>query len=261
VHIGGREQKGRQGARAMKHNALVFDIETIADITPDNRDAITALSAKREVTAEDYASLCPPLARVVCIAWLDVTAQKLGALFDASLCTGECSQPMQVEGGDGNKRKCELQGCEGEAEILRRFGRLVEEHLGQSNSQLVTYNGRGFDLPVLIHRSIKHRITEGRELLMKAMSENRYRPLLHVDLQDAVTFCGATGRFPMAAYAIGYGWRSPKADMHGAQVGAAVRDGRIIDVVRYCVGDVLATAHIYLSLNDLQRGPGTGDSE
>jgi 3'-5' exonuclease len=149
--------------------------------------------------------------------------------------------------------------------MLREFGGMVEKHLGQSNGQLVTYNGRGFDLPVLIHRSIKHGVSEGRQLLMKVMSENRYRPLMHVDLQDAVTFCGASPRFPMAAYSIGYGWRSPKAEMDGAQVGAAVRGGRIIDVVRYCVGDLLATAHIYLSMNGLvlppECKPSTGESE
>ena len=251
-----------KGAPAMKHNTLVFDIETIADITPGNHDAITALAEKRQVTAEEYASLCPPLARVVCIAWYDVTGQKLGALFDASL-TGGWSGSLQVEGGDGKTRICEIQECEGEADVLRRFGRLVEQHLGQPNPQLVTYNGRGFDLPVLIHRSIKHRVTEGRELLMKAVNENRYRPLMHVDLLDSVTFCGASPRFPMAAYAIGYGWRSPKMDMDGAQVSVAVKEGRIIDVVKYCAGDVLATAHVYLSLNRLapECGPGTGESE
>jgi hypothetical protein len=247
----------------MKQNPLIFDVETIADITPENRDAISALAEKREVSAEEYASLCPPLARVVCIAWLDVTAQKLGALFDASLCKGGWSQSLQVEAGDGSTSTCELQGCDSEAEMLCRFGRLVEQHLGQPNPQLVTYNGRGFDLPVLIHRSIKHRVIEGRELLMKAVNENRYRPLMHIDLLDAVTFCGASPRFPMAAYAIGYGWRSPKAEMDGAKVSTAVREGRILDVVRYCVGDVLATAHVYFCLNGLppECGPSTGGSE
>lgn len=206
----------------MKHNPLVFDIETIADLTPENHDAITALAEKREVSAEEYAGLCPPLARVVCVGWYDVMAQKLGALFDASLCTGGWSESVEVEGGDGSTRICEIQGCEGEAEILRRFGLLVERHLGQFNGQLVTYNGRGFDLPVLIHRSIKHGVSEGRQLLMKAVNENRYRPLMHVDLLDSVT--------------------------------VAVKEGRIIDVVKYCVGDVLATAHVYFSLSG---GPST----
>ena len=80
-------------------------------------------------------------------------------------------------------------------------------------------------------------VHEGCELLMEAANESRYRPLLHIDLLDVVTFCGAAGRWPMAAYAIGYGWRSPKAEMDGTKV--AVREGRILDVVRHCAGDVL----------------------
>lgn len=84
---------------------------------------------------------------------------------------------------------------------------------------------------------------------MEAAQESRYRPLLHVDLLDVVTFCGATARWPMGAYAIGYGWRSPKAEMDGTKV--AVREGRILDVVRHCAGDVLAFTYVYLRRNGL----------
>jgi len=230
---------------------LVFDIETIADVTPDNRDAIAALAKKRDATPEDYGGLCPPLARVVCIAWLDLTAQQLGALFDATWSSGERPPSVQVDAGiagSATLRDCVLRSCEGEAEVLQQFGTLIEQHLQQPNGQLVTYSGRGFDLPVLVHRSVKHRVTAGRELLMKAVMENRYRPVVHVDLLDAVTFSGAASRWPMATYAIGYGFKSPKADMDGSKVWAAVQAGRILDVVRYCAGDVLATAHVYHSL-------------
>jgi predicted PolB exonuclease-like 3'-5' exonuclease len=113
---------------------------------------------------------------------------------------------------------------------------------------LVTYSGRGFDLPVLIHRSVKHGVTEGVALLHKAVREHRFNPQRHFDLLDSVTFYGASSRWPMAAYAIGYGHRSPKDDMDGSQVGLAIGNGRILDVVRYCAGDVVATAQIYQRL-------------
>jgi hypothetical protein len=235
----------------MKNNVLVFDVETIADLTTANRDAIAALAKGREMTAEAYGGLCPPLARVVCLSWFDLTTQKLGAVFDQSLCGDLLPACVAVESGGETRTvtSCDLQGCEGEADLLRRFGGLVARHLGQPNAQLVTFSGRGFDLPVLIHRSIKHGVTEGRELLMKAMAENRYRPQIHLDLLDVVTFYGAAPRFPLAAYAVGYGWRSPKEDMHGSEVGGAVQAGRLLDVVRYCAGDVLATSHVYACIN------------
>lgn len=245
-------------AESPGRKALVFDIETIADLTPDSRDAIAALAEGRDMTPEEYGGLCPPLARVICVSWFDVLRQELSAAFDATLCSGDPPPSIQVEGGPAESCVpvgCLLHACAGESEVLRRFGRLVEQHLQQANAQLVTYNGRGFDLPVLVHRSITHRVTEGRDLLTKAATENRYRPVLHVDLMDVVTFSGASPRWPMAAYAIGYGFRSPKNDMSGSQVWPAVQAGRIIDVVRYCAGDVLATAHIHRVLQDLLPTP------
>ena len=100
-------------------------------------------------------------------------------------------------------------------------------------------------------------VTDGRFLLMKAANESRYRQLVHVDVMDTVTFCGASSRFPLAAYALGYGWRSPKADMNGATVSVEVRKGRIVDVVRYCAGDVLATAHIHERMTETSRTSAT----
>ncbi len=237
------------------NHALVFDIETIADLTPENRDAVVKLAEARQMRPEDYGSLCPPLARIACIGVFDISAQNLHGLFDASLGNGSWPPSVDVTAGDGTARVCALRACAGESELLRAFGAMVEQHLGRSTGQLVTFNGRGFDLPVLIHRSIKHGVTTGRTLLLKAVNESRYRPLIHVDLLDALTFCGASGRFPLAAYAIGHGWRSPKEDMDGAQVAGAVHAGRIVDVVRYCARDVLATAHLYARINGEEPEP------
>ena len=240
-------------AESVRRNGLVFDIETIADLTADNRDSIAALAQTREMTAEAYGGLCPPLARVVCVGWFDVAAQRLGAFFDRTLLAGDAPDALQIEDGSRAEPElvcCTLAGCEGEAQLLRRFGRTVEQHFQQPNPQLVTYNGRGFDLPVLVHRSIKHRVSEGCDLLSRGITENRFRPLLHLDLMDVVTFSGASARWPMAAYVTGYGFRSPKDDMSGAQVWTAVHTGRMLDVVRYCAGDVIATTHLLQCLQE-----------
>ncbi len=246
---------------ATTRNALVFDIETVADLTPDNRAAVAALAAQRDQMApEHYGALCPPLARVVCIAWLALDADRMGALMDVSLCPQ--SPPESISVTDGRQqaaqvRACPLQACDGERDLLRAFGTLVERHCQQPNAQLATFNGRGFDLPVLVHRAIRHGVSEGRTLLLRAARENRFNPVLHLDLMEAVTFSGASPRWPMAAYAIGYGYASPKQDMDGSQVGPAVQEGRIVDVVRYCAADVIATAHIYRALPAAMTAGGT----
>jgi hypothetical protein len=229
----------------MSTQALVFDVETVADLDDSNRDSVAALAAGREMRAEEYAAFCPPLARVVCIAWYDLAAGVMGAVHDATFPGGGLSVEMSIADGEGPLLVISYTGCNGERELLRTFGEVVSRHYQKSNATLVTYSGRGFDLPVLIHRSVKHGVAEGRAQLIKAVRENRYNQRLHVDLLDTVTFFGAGSRWPLAAYAIGYGHRSPKGEMDGSQVGAAVADGRILDVVRYCAGDVIATTQIY----------------
>jgi len=77
----------------MPRRALIFDIETVGDITAENRDAIATLAAGRELTPDAYAALCPPLARVVCVAWLDASTQRLGAVLDATLCPVMFQEP------------------------------------------------------------------------------------------------------------------------------------------------------------------------
>src|SRR5262245_44200071 len=179
-----RTKLWRTPARSMTRNALIFDIETVADLTADNRDAVRALAEDRERTAEEFGALCPPLARVVCIAWLDTATTKLNAAFDGTLSAAPQPQEITVSGGDATP--CGVEACDSEAQLLQRFGCLAEEHCRQSNAQLVTFNGRGFDLPVLVHRGIKLGVSAGRALYARALGENRYRPLLHLDLMDVV---------------------------------------------------------------------------
>jgi hypothetical protein len=240
--------------------ALVFDIETVADLTAANRDAVTALAGGRDMTPDHYGALCPPLARVACIAWYDTAKSQLGALFDAQLLGATAPVGVDVDYGDSKCFPCPLQACADEAALLSAFGSRIESAASQPDGQLVTFNGRGFDLAVLLHRSVRHGIGSGRAILLKALNENRYRPLLHLDLMDVLTFFGATARWPLAAYALGYGLPSPKSEMDGSQVGPAVAAGRILDVVRYCARDVLATAEIYRTVRSVEGWLSRGQS-
>ena len=84
-----------------------------------------------------------------------------------------------------------------------------------------------------------------------------YQTLIDPDTKvDVNTAMIAAGRLQSLLDA-----RSGQPDM----VDIMVKQNRIIDVVKYCVGDVLATAHIYLSMNEGvlagECGPGTRESE
>ncbi|MBI3783789.1 MAG: hypothetical protein HY270_10320 [Deltaproteobacteria bacterium] len=231
--------------------ALIFDIETIADLSPANRGAVEALAAGREMSPDHYGALCPPLARVVCIAWFDSASNQLGAAFDARLLGTPAPASVEIVTADDAALGCRLDACGDEAQLLESFAARLETHVSGSEPQVVTFNVRGFDLPVLVHRSLRCGVSRGRSLLLKLLAENRYRPMLHIDLMDTLTFFGATSRWPLAAYAIGYGLPSPKGEMDGSQVGAAVAGGKIVDVARYCAGDVWATAEVYRKVREV----------
>jgi len=227
---------------------LVFDIETLGVLGERERAAIEPLALRRESTPEEYASLCPPLARVATVAWYDVETAALTVALDASLAPpGEIATRLEVRDPVAGQpaRSCVVRSCAGEAELLATVGAAFEEHCGPGDAWLVSYNGRGFDLPVLLHRGAVLGVEPGRATWLRAMRDNRNTPSAHVDLMDVFTFCGAGGRWPLAAYAIGYGAESPKAEMDGSQVGAAIRSGRIVEVARYCATDVLTTAYLY----------------
>jgi hypothetical protein len=227
-------------------STLIFDIETIAAIPEEQIEAIAKLAASREWTSDRYAALCPPLARVVCIGALEQPAGKLQIFADASLAPHELPPSLTIEVGDGSGRRldADILPCRGEAELLAAFGRRLDDLIRNPGNRIATFSGRGFDLPVLLHRSIALGVKPGRQTVDRLIQENRFRPQQHIDLLETVTAFGASGRWPLAAYAIGYGYRSPKSEMDGSQVTEAVQSGRLADVMRYCAGDVLATAHV-----------------
>lgn len=224
----------------------MFDIETIGDVTDQNRQSVKSLIHEPDKTPEDYAALCPPLARVVCIGWVEVTSGRRGVLYDATLEPKGAPPLLENE--------ALWEAMDGEEKLLRRFARLVED-VDNRGGRLITFNGRGYDLPVLVHRAVHHGIVEGTALLRRGVTENRFASNWHLDLMEAFTFHGATRRFPLAAYAVGYGLPSPKQDLSGAEVGRAVAEGRIREVGKYCLGDVATTEQLYRAWLRSLEGP------
>ncbi len=136
-----------------------------------------------------------------------------------------------------------------EAAILREFWQLLERY-----GRIVTYNGRGFDLPYVYLRSALHGIRPSRQVL-----GNRYSIAEHCDLAEVLTFFGAAQeRFSLDYWCRRFGITSPKAEgLDGSQVNAFYRDGRIEEIASYCLRDAAATAKLYRALEgtliDLQN--------
>ena len=214
---------------------LVFDIETIADIDGARRiypqlaelndaDTLSALTAIRISEAgHDFMRL--PLQRIVCISALYI---KDGQFSLFSLTADKFS----------------------EKEILAKFFRAFNDV--EKLPQLISWNGSGFDIPVLIYRAMQYDLAapwlfeEGERI--KNMRFNNYVNRFqtrHLDLMDRFSQYGASRREGMDVVASLYGLPG-KTDVDGSMVGALVAadDWQTLSV--YCESDVMNTWLIYL---------------
>jgi len=212
---------------------LVFDIETVPDIAGLRRvhllpgsltdaDVLDwAMQQRRAATGSDFLPL--QFQRVVAIAC---------ALRD-----------------DGGLRVASVGGLEDpEAELIRRFFDLIDKH----TPQLVSWNGSGFDLPVLNHRALIHSVTgarfwdwgdEDREFKFNNYL-GRYHTR-HLDLMDVLAMYQPRNNAGLDAMARLAGFPG-KLGLDGSEVRAAYDDGRLDEIRRYCETDVLNTYLLYL---------------
>lgn len=129
----------------------------------------------------------------------------------------------------------------GEASILRDFVNMVGKH----RPVLVSWNGRGFDLPLVIARCVRHAVVA--PWLWDRDFEDRYRGTNHVDLQDAVSLRGAGRPSRMVAFACLAGFPG-KVGVEGSDVEGLWNSGISgKNTVRdYNLGDVVSEAAILL---------------
>lgn len=111
-----------------------------------------------------------------------------------------------------------------------------------SKCKIVTFNGRGFDLPLLELAAFRYSLPAGEYF---ARGRNRFNGDL--DLMDWMTNFGAsrgfTGGLNLLAKLIG---KPGKMDVSGEQVYEMYRDGRYQDINDYCMFDTLDTYFVFL---------------
>lgn len=134
-----------------------------------------------------------------------------------------------------------------EKELLTRFWTFAEKNIGK----LVTFNGRGFDVPYLVIRSGINAVKVTKEFMGYRYSED-----VHCDLAEQLTFYGATKKWSLDLVSRGFGLESPKADgISGENVTELFEDGRVLEIARYCLRDVNATHDIYRRWEQFMRQP------
>ena len=138
-------------------------------------------------------------------------------------------------------------------EIVERFWRGWESY---GRPTFVTFNGRGFDIPLLELAAFRYGITIPGWFSPFAKSydqpRNRYNTNNHIDVCDFLTNFGATqfnGGLNLAANLIG---KPGKMDVQGCMVQDMHDEGRLQEIEDYCRCDVLDTYFVFLRTRVLQ---------
>lgn len=121
---------------------------------------------------------------------------------------------------------------------------------------LVSWNGRGFDLPVISARCLRYGLRFGWYYASRD-ARYRYSTEGHFDLMDYLGDHGAARpcSLDLAARLIGM---PGKMDVHGADVEALIAEGKLEQVQAYCLSDVAQTVALLLR-TQLLRGEITSD--
>ncbi|MCG8437905.1 MAG: 3'-5' exonuclease, partial [Pseudomonadales bacterium] len=220
-------------------NVLVFDIETIPDLDGgrkiydldglNDKDTASALfNLRRQENGTEFLRL--HLHRIVAIS---VVLRSTQGIKVWSL-------------GDEDST---------EKELIERFYDGIERF----TPNLVSWNGGGFDLPVLHYRALKHGVQARRYWDTgnedSSFKWNNYLSRYHqrhLDLMDVLAMYNGRANAPLDQIATLLGFPG-KMGMSGAKVFDAFQDGDIKGIRDYCETDVLNTWLVYLRFQ-LMRG-------
>lgn len=119
----------------------------------------------------------------------------------------------------------------------------------------VTFNGRGFDVPFILMRSIVHGVKPTCDL-MSGRYLYQQRGVKHIDLQDQLSFYGSVRRMQaLHLYCRAFGIESPKAEgVSGDDVAALFTAGEYRTIAEYNIRDVVATAELYTKWREYLTG-------
>jgi DNA polymerase elongation subunit (family B) len=186
---------------------------------------------------DDRGALAPWTGKIVAIGMHLIS----GARTRVSYLKGADEQPTS----DAARKFVPL---ESEAELLRDFFKTLDPKL----TPIVTFNGRGFDLPFIAFRCLATGVRIDRPLW-----GDRFKLTERIDLMEVLTDFGALWPCPsidLVCEALGI--PSPKADgVGGGDVAAMFAEGRTGAIATYCAGDVEAEAAVFRRCVEVGRIP------
>ena len=207
--------------------AIIWDLETVVDC-----DAFKRMQGQLDLSDEDARNLHGdkfaklPLHKIVCI----------GAL---------------VAHRDDKSWKVIALGAPHTAQRSER--EIIEAFVGRISDlrpQLVSFNGHGFDLPVLRYRTMLHSLSA--PALNCRPYFNRYSEDC-LDLCDALSSFDARSKMSLDGLCRVLGIAGKPVGIDGSKVSEYVAEGRIQEVADYCETDVANTYLLFLRY-ELFRG-------
>ena len=223
----------------MRRDTLIFDIETIPDAHASRRllgkpelsdiaarDALADYFLEKTEGRNDFPR--QPFHQIVAISYAHLIHEP-----------GEDGQELVIRriasGGDAQSS---------EEELLHGFFNLIQTRA----PQLVSFNGRGFDIPVLKYRAMIHEMNCPRWFKEGDKWNNydaRYSPSYHIDLLEVLSDFGASARCSMHEIATTFSIPG-KLDTAGDDVRGMFESGDIAAIRDYCETDVCSTLLIFL---------------
>jgi predicted PolB exonuclease-like 3'-5' exonuclease len=226
-------------------NVLVFDIETIPDTDSGRR-----LHGLEGLSEQDVAS-----------AMFHLRRQETGNEFLRLHLQRVVAISAVLRRGDSLKVWSLGEADSSEKELIQRFF----DGLERFSPTLVSWNGCGFDLPVLHYRALLHGIAAPRYWETgeddasfrwnNYLSRYHYR---HTDLMDVLSGYQPRAAAPLDEVAAMLGFPG-KMGMSGAKVWDAYLAGDMAGIRNYCETDVLNTYLVYLRF-EFMRGRLTQES-
>jgi len=219
---------------------IVFDIETsgcnLTDLSESQqeyllRDALKetneTLRQQKTDDAERFLSLYPFTAKVVAIGMFDVQNEKSVVYYESPNGAEE-----EWHSEDGKV----IYKSFSEKAMLEKFWHVMEK-----TDQIITFNGRNFDVPFLMLRSAKLHVKPSKNFM-----GYRYDTKQHIDLLEQFTFYSATRKFNLDFYCHGFDIPTPKSnEVSGMEVHNLYQAGRIKDIAVYCGKDIVATYKLF----------------
>ena len=216
---------------------LVFDIETIPDVA--------ALRAERgaDATLTDAQVHAEAMAERTAAGKSEFLPLHLQRVLVIS-CVFRNAEGLRVHSFVDR----EPDGQSHEGRVVQQFYSTIEKHA----PQLVSWNGGGFDLPVLHYRGLKHGVVAGKYWDMgeddREYKWNNYigrYHMRHLDLMDLLAMYQPRASAPLDDLAKLMGLPG-KLGMDGSAVWGAWQEGRIDEIRDYCETDVVNTFLVYL---------------